>query len=48
MFRIPLTLEPRTYAYAALVVLVCSALSGLAVRRRINRLDLVGVLKTRE
>lgn len=48
LFRIPLVLEPRTYAYAALVVLVCSLISGIVVRRRINDLDLVGVLKTRE
>jgi putative ABC transport system permease protein len=30
------------------VVLVASALSALIVRRRIDRLDLVEVLKTRE
>jgi putative ABC transport system permease protein len=48
LFRIPLVLEPRTFAYAALVVLICSLVSGLIVRRRINHLDLVGVLKTRE
>jgi putative ABC transport system permease protein len=48
LFRLPLVIEPRTYSYAALVVLVCSVLSGLIVRRRIDHLDLVGVLKTRE
>jgi putative ABC transport system permease protein len=48
LFRIPLVLEPRTYAYAALVVVACSVLSGLIVRHRIDHLDLVGVLKTRE
>lgn len=48
LFRIPLVLQPRTFAYAALVVLVCSLVSALVVRRRINDLDLVGVLKTRE
>jgi putative ABC transport system permease protein len=48
LFRIPLVLEPRTYAYGALVVLVCSVVSGMIVWRRVNRLDLVGVLKTRE
>lgn len=48
LFRVPLVLEPRTYAYAVLVVLVCSILSGLIVRHRIDHLDLVGVLKTRE
>jgi putative ABC transport system permease protein len=48
LFRIPLVLAPSTFAYAALVVLVCSVLSALVVRTRINDLDLVGVLKTRE
>jgi putative ABC transport system permease protein len=48
LFRIPLVLAPRTFAYAALVVLICSIVSGMIVRRRINHLDLVGVLKTRE
>jgi putative ABC transport system permease protein len=48
LFRIPLVLEPSTFAYAALVVLVCSVVSALVVRTRINDLDLVGVLKTRE
>lgn len=41
-------LEPHTFAYAAAVVLVCSIISALVVRFRINDLDLVGVLKTRE
>ena len=48
IFRIPLVLNPRTYAYAAVVILVSSLLSGIVIRRKINRLDLVGVLKTRE
>ncbi len=48
IFRIPLVLHPRTYAYAAVVILVSSLLSGIVIRRKINRLDLVGVLKTRE
>ena len=48
LFRIPLVLEPRTYAYAALVIIVCSILSALVVNRRVKELDLVGVLKTRE
>jgi putative ABC transport system permease protein len=47
-FRIPLIIEPRTYAYASLIVLVAGVASALIVRRRIDRLDLVGVLKTRD
>jgi len=46
--QIPLVILPGTYAYSALVMLGAGALSALVVRRRIDRLDLVGVLKTRE
>ncbi len=48
LYRFPLVVTPRTYAYAATVVLIAASLSGLAVRRRLDRLDLVAVLKTRE
>ena len=48
VYRIPLVVEPATYGYAVLVVVAAAALSALAVRRRIDRLDLVAVLKTRE
>ena len=45
IFRIPLVLNPRTYAYAAVVILVSSLLSGIVIRRKINRLDLGGRAK---
>lgn len=48
LFRIPFVIERSTFAIASLVVLVVAALSALVVRRRIDRLDLVRVLKTRE
>lgn len=48
LYRVPLILEPPTYAFAALVVLVAAGASALLVRRRLDRLDLVEVLKTRE
>ena len=48
MIVIPLVIAARTYAYAALAILLAGAASALVVRRRIDRLDLVGVLKTRE
>jgi putative ABC transport system permease protein len=48
MFYIPLIILPRTYAYAAVAVLVAGVVSALIVRPRIDRLDLVAVLKTRE
>lgn len=48
LFRVPVVLEARTYAFAVAVVIGSAILSGLAVRRRLDRLDLVGVLKTAE
>jgi putative ABC transport system permease protein len=48
LFRIPLVTERATYALAALVVLVSAAFSSLIVRHRLDHLDLVEVLKTRE
>ena len=48
LFRIPVVIESRTYSYAAAVVFVSACLSGLIVRHRLDHLDLVAVLKTRE
>ncbi|MEM9683711.1 MAG: FtsX-like permease family protein, partial [Pseudomonadota bacterium] len=48
LFRIPLAVEPPTYATACLAVIVATILSGLLVRRRVDELDLIAVLKTRE
>jgi putative ABC transport system permease protein len=46
--RLPLVLTARTYATAALVILLSSTLSFAVVSRRIRHLDLLGVLKARE
>ena len=48
LFRIPLVVSRFTYAFAATVVLVAALLSGGVVWRRLGRLDLIEVLKTRE
>lgn len=48
LFRIPLVIYPSTYAMAAAATIVSASLSGLMVRRRIDELDLVSVLKTKE
>jgi putative ABC transport system permease protein len=48
LYRFPLVVSTRTYAYAATAVMIAAVLSGLAVRRRLDHLDLVAVLKTRE
>jgi putative ABC transport system permease protein len=48
LFRIPTIIAPRSYAFAALVILVAGVVSALIVRHRVDHLDLVSVLKTRE
>lgn len=48
LFRIPFIVDRSTFAIASLVVLGVAILSALIVRSRIDRLDLVRVLKTRE
>jgi len=48
LFRFPMVISNRTYAWAALVVICASAVSGLIVRRNLDHLDLVAVLKYRE
>ncbi|WP_315702282.1 MULTISPECIES: ABC transporter permease [unclassified Bradyrhizobium] len=47
-FQIPAVIEPRTYLIAAGVVLAAAAGSAFVVRRRVDQLDLVAALKTRE
>ena len=47
-FLFPFVIQPSTYAFAALCVLASGVVSALIVRRRVDTLDLVGVLKTRE
>ncbi|HET7224350.1 MAG TPA: FtsX-like permease family protein [Candidatus Eisenbacteria bacterium] len=48
LFRLPAVIRPQTYGTAILVVLAAAGVSWMAVRRRLDRLDLVAVLKTRE
>jgi putative ABC transport system permease protein len=48
IFRAPLVIHASTFAIATLVVGAATAASALIVRRRVDRLDLVRVLKTRE
>jgi putative ABC transport system permease protein len=48
MYRIPLVINPATQGFACGVICVAAALSGLVVRRRLDELDLIAVLKTRE
>jgi putative ABC transport system permease protein len=48
LFRFPLMISPRTYAIAAAAVLGVGTIAALVVRRKLDHLDLVEVLKTRE
>jgi len=48
MIAIPIIIAPRTYAFAALAIAAAGVASALIVRRRIDHLDMVGALKTRE
>jgi putative ABC transport system permease protein len=45
---IPVIITSATYAYAALAILIAGVASALIVRHRVDHLDLVAVLKTRE
>jgi putative ABC transport system permease protein len=48
IFRIPFIISNQTYAFSVAVVLASGIASALLVRRKLDRLDLIGVLKTRE
>lgn len=48
LFRVPVVVAPSTYSLAAAVVVASACVSGLIVRRRLDHLDLVEVLKTKE
>lgn len=48
LFRIPLVVNRSTFGMAALVTLIATVISGMVVRRQIDHLDLIAVLKTKE
>ena len=48
LYRVPFVIERDVYAIASLVVLAAALVSALAIRGRINNLDMIEVLKTRE
>jgi putative ABC transport system permease protein len=47
-YRWPVYVSPSTYLLATVVGVLAAAVSALWVRRNVDRLDLIGVLKTRE
>ncbi|NIP14156.1 MAG: FtsX-like permease family protein, partial [Pseudomonadales bacterium] len=48
LFRVPLTIDASTYGMAVLIALAATTLSAAIVRRRVDRLNMIEVLKTRE
>ena len=48
LYRVPFVVNASTYGWAMIVAVLATAISAFLVRRRIDRLDLIAVLKTRE
>jgi putative ABC transport system permease protein len=48
LYTVPFIVTPASYARASLIVMAAALASALLVRRRIDTLDLIAVLKTRE
>lgn len=48
LYRLPLVVSPSSYAYAFIVITLAALGSGWLIRRQLNQLDLIAVLKTRE
>jgi len=47
-YRLPTMIASETYAFATTVTIAAALVSALLVRRKLDHLDLIGVLKTRE
>jgi putative ABC transport system permease protein len=48
LYRFPLIVTKASYAFALIVITLAGLASGLLMRRHLDRLDLIAVLKTRE
>ncbi|NNL65595.1 MAG: ABC transporter permease, partial [Myxococcales bacterium] len=48
LYRVPMVIEPSTFGLAVAITAVSAALTATLVLRRLDRLDLIAVLKTRE
>lgn len=48
LYRVPMIIGREVYATASLVVCAAALVSALAIRARLNNLDMIEVLKTRE
>ncbi len=47
-YRIPFIVDAGTFTFSAAATIVAAVISSLVVRRRLNRYDLISVLKTRD
>ncbi len=47
-YRMPVVISSQTYAFAVVVAIGAGVASALMVRRKLDKLDLIGVLKTRD
>ncbi|WP_244611162.1 ABC transporter permease [Ensifer sp. M14] len=48
LYRVPLVLRDATYAKATIIMLVSAVVCAAVARRRLDKLDLIAALKTRE
>jgi putative ABC transport system permease protein len=48
VWRMPAVISSQTMSFASVTVIVATIASSLVVRRKLDRLDLISVLKTRE
>ena len=48
LYRVPMVVLASTYGWAIVIGVAATAVSALLVRRRVDHLDLIAVLKTRE
>ncbi len=48
LYRVPFVIGREVFAWASVVVCTAALVSAFAIRGRINRLDMIEVLKTRE
>lgn len=47
-YRLPVTISGQTYVFAVGITMIAAILSALLLSRKLDQLDLIGVLKTRE
>jgi len=48
LYRVPMVIELSTFGWAVVTGMTAAAITAIVVRRRLDRLDLIAVLKTRE